>query len=62
MRNKIQKNPRKFDENKRLFAEDRINFLFLTFLFFWVRFIYFSNGNLKIHILGISILTDFNLL
>lgn len=62
MRRKIQKNPRKFDENQRLFAEDRINFFFLTFFLFWVRFIYFSNGNLKIHILGISILTDFNLL
>lgn len=62
MRRKIQKNPRKFDENQRLFAEDRINFFFLIFFFFWVRFIYFSNGNLKIHILGISILTDFNLL
>lgn len=62
MRRKIQKNPRKFDENQRLFAEDRINFFFLTFFFLWVRFIYFSNGNLKIHILGISILTDFNLL
>lgn len=60
MRKKIRKNPRKFDENQRLFTEDRINFLFLTFFFFWVRFIYFSNGNLKIHILGISILTDLN--